>query len=225
MFVRPPSLARRLRNALRTRALRPATTVATAAALAFAAGCGGSSDPVQPLTPSPLPYTISGTLRNVSGATVPSDARVVLVWAGDKGNGDYSYAWGSGPVDVATGRFTVTFTQAPPDSAVLGVDKSGTQAGVAFPVLVRAADVGTGLVTDQQLYQRALGAAGRHAVIYVKGTLPGGIGWTGMRQGYNVGRGVPAKAGQTFDTFEAVDPSTIDLVVDALQNINVVNWT
>lgn len=205
------------------RALRSATSFATGAAFALVAGCG-SSDPVQPITANTLPYTVSGTLRNVAGTAVPSDARVVIVWAGDDGNGDYSYLWGSGPVDAASGRFTVTFTGNPPSVATFALSNGG-HVGVGFPVLVRGADAVEGRVTDQGLYTRALGAAGQHAVIYVQGTLPSEVGWTNMRQGYNVGRGVPAKAGDTFDTFVAVSASTIELVVDALKNIKVVNWS
>lgn len=192
------------------------------AAVLLAPACG--SDPVQPVTAAPLPYTVSGTLRNASGATVPNDARVVLVWSGDDGSGDYSYVWGSGPVDVTTGKFTVVLTQNPPAAATF-VAKSGARLGVGFPVLVPGGAVPEGRVGDPAVFNRVLGAAGQHAVIYLEHTTATELGWANMRAGYNVGRGVPAKAGQTWDTFERVGESTIELVVDALKNIKTVNWS
>ncbi len=106
------------------------------------------------------------------GVAVPSDASVVLVRAGDRGDGDYSYAWGSGPVDAATGRFTVTLTQATPDLPILAVDKAGTRAGVALAVRVRAAEVRAGPVRGGDVAaDRIPGAAWQHAVIDVQGTL------------------------------------------------------
>jgi hypothetical protein len=43
--------------------------------------------------------------------------------------------------------------------------------------------------------------------------------------GYTVGRGVPARAGETFDRFEPAAANSVQVTVDALQNIRVVNWT
>lgn len=201
-------------------------SLGVAAALALAAGglaAACSDGPTNPDdTPTPLPYTVSGTIANARGTAVPADARVVLVWSSDDGNGDYSYVWGSGAVDAATGRFAVTLAEAPPTAATF-TGASG-RLGVAFPVLVPAADAREGRVTDESgLADRALGADGQRAVLYFEGQRPDD--WPGFRPGYNVGRGVPARAGRTFDTFEPTSASAMQLVVDALRNIRFVNWT
>ncbi len=212
-------------TATRLRAAPRRLVASLAAAAAFAAGCGDG--PTDPDIPTPLPFTASGTLRTVAGAAVPAGARVVVVWAGDDGTGDYGYVWGGGPVDAAAGRFTVTFTAPPPAAATLTLD-NGSRAGVGVLLLVPgAADVREGRIPagDRTLGDAALGLSGQHAVIYRDGTWPSELGWAGMRPGYNVGRGVPARPGEVFDTFRAVAADAAEVVVDALRNIPTVNWS
>lgn len=194
------------------------------AAATLATGCSGGEATAPDRTPAPLPYTVSGTLSGPRLATLPADTRAVIVWAADDGAGDYGYQWGSGTVDAASGRFSITLAEDPPTVATFS-GANGARLGVGFVVLVPAGEARVGRIDDATFTERALGAAGQHAVIYTAGS-PAGVVWASrFRAGYNVGRGVPARAGETFDTFEPVPPGTVQVIVDALRNIRVVNWS
>jgi hypothetical protein len=203
------------------RVLRLALTVVP---VALAAGCGGD-DAVAPPAGSPPPFTVSGTLAGPRLATLPADARAVVVWAAeDPVEGDIGYQWGSGTVDAASGRFSITLGDVPPTAATFS-GPNGARLGVGFVALVPASEVRTGRVDEAVFLARALGAAGNHAVIYTEGPMPAG-GWEArFGPGYTVGRGVPARAGETFDRFEPAAANSVQVTVDALQNIRVVNWT
>ena len=69
-----------------------------------------------------------------------------------------------------------------------------------------------------------VGAAGEYAVIYLDSDPEEIGGWpSDFQPGYNVGRGVDLPG--TFDGFEPVRPSSIEIIVDDPENIDFVNWT
>jgi hypothetical protein len=50
------------------------------------------------------------------------------------------------------------------------------------------------------------------------------MGWVSrFKRGYNVGKGIDLPG--TFDGFEPTSPSAVEILIDALRNINFVNWT
>lgn len=202
-----------------------AATVATVAAVTLAA-CG--DDGVSPNeVRTPLPFTVSGTLVNQRGTPIPADARAVVVWSGDDGNGDYAYVWGSGTVNATTGRFAITFPQDPPNVATLGAG-GGARLGVGFVVLLPGASAIEGRVVDPEAFAGAvLGIATGHAVVYREGRVQeAGFDWPmRFRPGFNVGRVVPAAAGQTWDTFEPSDADGVRLIVDDPRTLRVPNWS
>ena len=72
-----------------------------------------------------------------------------------------------------------------------------------------------------------LGASGQYSILYVSGnfeTLDREDWFTGFNQGYSVGKGIDIPD-SVFDGFEPVDPTTIEIIIDDLENIEFVNWT
>jgi hypothetical protein len=189
------------------------------AALTAVATAGCSADGVT--APRALPVTVSGTLTNRSGSAIPANARVVVLWAGDDGSGDYAYVFGEGTVDASTNRFTITFDRDVPSAALLG-----DGLGVGFVVLTTDADLSEGRVPDAYDYaSNVIGVTGQHAVIFLNAAprLFASDWPSNFRRGYNVGRGIDLPG--TFDGFAPADPTSMELIVDDLADIEVVNWT
>jgi len=182
-----------------------------------AAGCSDS-----PTGPRPLPVTVSGFLTNRSGEPIPANARVVVLWSGDDGSGDYAYIFGEGSVDRATNRFTVTFDREPPAEAVL----SG-RLGVGLVMLTIDPNLGEGRVPDTYDYESSvIGVTEKHAVVFLD-VDPNTFGdaWpAAFRRGFNVGREVDLP-GTDLDDIAPARLNSMELIVDDLASIDVINWS
>lgn len=186
-----------------------------AALIAAVTACSDS-----PTGPRPLPVTISGSLDNRSGAPIPANARVVVLWAGDDDSGDYGYIFGEGTVDRATSRFTITFDEDVPSAALLG-----GVLGVGMVILTTDPNLREGRVPDAYNYSaNVIGATGQHAVIYLNDQPPPfAPAWlSDFRRGYNVGVG--RELGE-IDGFAPARLNSMVLIVDDLNEIPVVNWS
>jgi hypothetical protein len=207
MHLIPPTPLRSL--------VRRAVSFAVLGAVALAA-CSES-----PTGPRALPVTVSGSLTNQSGVAIPANARVVVLWAGDDGSGDYGYIFGEGTVDRTTNRFTITFDEDVPSAALLG-----DALGVGLVILTTDPNLGEGRVPDGYDYAaNVIGATGQHAVIYLN-DQPSRFApeWpSDFRRGYNVGVGVDLPG--TFDGFAPADLGSMRLIVDDLADIETVNWS
>jgi hypothetical protein len=194
---------------------RRAFCVAALSAIALA-GCSDG-----PTGPRGLPVTVSGSLTNRSGAAIPTNARVVVVWTSDDGSGDYAYVFGEGTVDAASNRFTITFDRNVPTAALYdGV------LGVGLVILTTDPNLREGRVPDGYDYSSSVrGATEQHAVIYLDGDPSRyGADWPrDFRRGYNVGRGVDLPG--TFDGFAPAAVNSMQLVIDDFASIEIVNWT
>ncbi len=165
-------------------------------------------------------FTLSGTLTNRTASPVPGNTRVMVAWVVSSGSPDYTYVFGEGTVQAEKGTFRLTFDQPPPAKAL---NANGLGVGIVFlttnPSLKAGMEVGES--------SGIIGAAGQHAVIYLAhdpATVGGGIGWAkSFQQGYNAGRGIDLPG--AFDGFEPTSRSSIEIIVDALGNIKLVNWT
>ena len=93
-------------------------------------------------TPSGLstPVTVSGTIENLNGATIPANARVLVVWTVSATSPEYSYVFGSGTIDTG-GSFSITFDGPPPSDAL-----NAGQLGVGLVILTTDQSLGTGKV-------------------------------------------------------------------------------
>ena len=175
-----------------------------------------SENPTEPN--NDLPYTISGTLVDRTSEPVPGSTRVVVAWVVSSGSPDYTYVYGEGALQEQAGTFSLTF-DAPPPAAAL--NSSGL--GVGIVLLTTDAELQAGDDLGETT-SGIVGAAGEYAVIYLDSDPEEIGGWpSDFRPGYSVGRDVDLPG--TFDGFEPVRPSSIEIIVDDPENIDFVNWT
>lgn len=185
-----------------------------AALLPLAIACG--DDPTAPVTQ--ITFTGTTTIRN--GSTIPSNARVVVIWGVSATSPDYSYVWGTGTINPA-GAVTITFNGPPPAGALnLG------QVGVGLVVITTDQNLAEGVLPANYSTQSVIGASEDYSIIYTTGLTTQtttAIPWTARFNGYGLGKVERSTTG--FDTFAVADPSTLKLVIDAIANIHVPNWT
>ena len=177
-----------------------------------------SEPPVEPL------FVVSGHVRDPNGSLAGSDARVVGIWTGDIGEGDYSYVFGSGEIDLEAGTFRIEFVEEPPSEALLG-----NLLGVGLLAVVNDSNLEEGLLPDDA-FDEVLGAAPRHWIVFKREdaeaieALHEAVPWLKeFGYGYSVGKGIEIP--DDFDGFEPVDPGSVEIIIDDLENLNLVNWT
>ena len=163
-----------------------------------------------------LPITVSGVLSGPDAASVPPNARVLVVWGVTAGS-DYSYIFGSGTVGT-DGRFSITFNAEPPAAAL-----NNGRLGVGLLVLTTDQTLGDGRVPDGTPPPPVLGLSEDHSIIFAKGTQSQ-VDWAAnFSNGYHVGEVQRSTTG--FDSFTRVGPDDLVIVVDDLANLNPPNWT
>lgn len=166
--------------------------------------------------------TVSGTLTNKTSKPLPSGTRVLVAWVVSSGSPDYTYVFGEGIVRTNNNTFTIDFNGPPPAKAL-----NSYGLGVGIVLLTTNTSIKEGSDIQGVAESEIVGAAGEYAVIYVErdpAELGANIGWVSrFKRGYNVGRGVDLP--RTFDGFEPVSPSSVEIMIDALRNIEFVNWT
>jgi hypothetical protein len=185
-------------------------------ALVLVGSCGddGPTD-----VPNPLPVTVSGTIQNVNGTTIPSNARAIVVWNVTSG-ADYSYVFGIGTVNAQAGTFSITFAANPPDEAL-----NAGRLGVGLIILTTDASLVQGRLPDNATLTGVLGLTEDHSVIFQKGDGSNSpTDWPNrFTQGYSVGE--VERSQTTFDSFKRVALNALRLVVDDLANLHPPNWT
>jgi hypothetical protein len=182
--------------------------------LATSLACSDSTGPVEEIV-------VTGTIQNNTANPIPAGTRLLVVWAVAATSDDYSYISGEGTVDAAAGTFRVELT--PPPAIAL----NGQRLGVGVIFLTTDPDIGEGDDVDGIAPADFVGAAARYGVIYISGPpsdAAGLYGWAAdFPAGFSVGVGeaVPGD----FDRFVPVDASDVVMIVDALDNIEFVEWT
>ena len=189
--------------------------LAVAALLPLAISCG-ESGPTAPVTQ--ITFTGTTTIRN--GTTIPANARVLVVWGVSATSPDYAYVFGSGTIN-SSGAVTLTFDGPPPTAALnLG------QLGVGLVIITTDQTLAEGMLPANYNYPGLIGASEDYSIIYtddVSSDIASNITWTTQFNGYGLGKVV--RSDTSFDSFTIVEPSTLKLVIDAMSNINVPNWT
>jgi hypothetical protein len=164
-------------------------------------------------------FVVTGTIQNNTGAPIPADTRLLVVWQVSSGTPDYSYVFGAGTVDPGAGTFRIQLDQPPPTQAL-----NNGSLGVGVIVATTNQTIENGGTIDDAGLAEVVGAAGRYGVIYIG---PNGVQnpeWAShFDAGYGVGVGVDVVG--DFDQFAPADPSSVVLIIDALENIDFVNWT
>jgi hypothetical protein len=188
------------------------TAVAASLLAAVVIGCGDGDGPSSE-------FVVTGTIQNNTGAPIPANTRLVVLWQVTSGTPDYSYIFGEGTVDPDAGTFRIQLDQAPPSQAL-----NVGPLGVGLIVATTNQTLGNGGTIDDAALAEVVGAAGRYGIIYIG---PSGVQnpeWASQfDSGYGVGVGVDVVG--DFDQFAPADPSSVVLIIDALQNIDFVNWT
>ena len=173
------------------------------------AGCLDSTDPGDAVT-------ITGVIENRNAATIPANARVVVLWGVSSGSPDYSFAFGTGTVSPG-GEFSITFDGPPPEAAL----NNGTL-GVGLVLLTTDQSLAEGQLPSDYSFPGLLGFTEDHSIIYRSGTT--GIDWAAaFPPEYSVGEVQRSNVG--FDSFIRVGLDDLRLVVDMIQNLNPPNWT
>ncbi len=192
----------------------PARSISTVLSISLLASCGDTSEPS-------VAFTVSGSVLNNTQAAIPAAARVLVAWVVSSGSPDYTYVFGEGSINASAGTFEVQFTDPPPRAAL----NSGNL-GVGIVVLTTNASIGQGDDLEDFPLADLIGAAPRHAVIYIDGD-PQNVTfreWAhDFESSFNAGVGI--KVPGSFDEFVPLSPSSIVLIVDDLQNLEFVNWT
>jgi len=192
-----------------TAPLRTAVTAGLLAASAMACSDDGPSDA----------FVVTGTIQNNTGSPLPANTRLLVVWQVSSGDPDYSYVFGAGTVDANAGTFRIQLDQPPPTEAL-----NAGSLGVGLIVATTNQTIGDGGTIDAATLAEVVGAAGRYGVIYVAPAGAQNPEWaTEFDSGYGVGVGVDVV--DDFDRFEPANPSSVVLIIDALENIDFVNWT
>lgn len=188
----------------------------------------GCADDKGPTPPAEVGFVVSGTLSNDNQTQLPENLKVVVIWTAATETGeDYIYLFGEGAVDAENMTFEIVFAENPPSDALLA-----DALGVGFILLTTDSDIEEGIVSEDDeddLFQNALGAAGQHGVVFTTDKLDSlsleEVGWLQQfPRGYSVGRGVKIP-NSSFDGFEPVDPSSVEIIVDDMDDIELVNWT
>jgi hypothetical protein len=164
-------------------------------------------------------FVVSGTIQNNTQAPISPDTRVVVVWVVSSASPDRSYVFGEGSLDPVASTFRIGFSQPPPLEAL-----NAEALGVGIIVVTTGQSIEKG--DDISNMSEVIGMAGQHAVIYVNSPEQAvqDYNWPAkFETGYGVGAGV--KLPGPFDGFKPVDPSSVVLIIDDLENIEVVNWT
>lgn len=150
--------------------------------------------------------------------------QVEVLWTVSSGSPDYVYAWGDGV--AATDHVDVTFPgDTPPDDAI---NSYGLAVGVIAVFGSEMEDLDGKLTGFDE--SSILGASDRYAIIYRAESFeaPGeGFSWPNAFPAgkLSCGRGVDAAEGESFDSFEPVDCSEVEVIFTDSENFNFVNWT
>ena len=165
-----------------------------------------------------LPVTFTGTIQVMNGTTVPSNARVLVLWGVDAPGGDYTYVWGSG-TRGANGAFTITFTEEPPPAAL-----TANQLGVGLVILTTDQNVQEGVLSQSFSLESVLGMSEDYSIIFTRNLSEfDQSDWPGRFNGYGLGEVERNSSG--FDSFKSVARDALKLIVDDLANLNPPNWT
>ncbi len=197
--------------------------VASATLLAMLlTGCSDSDAPTATPSVDPL-FVVSGHVRDPNGSLAGSNARVVGIWTADAGEGDYAYVFGSGEIDLEAGTFRMEFVEEPPSEALLG-----DLLGVGLLAVVDGF-LEEGILPDDA-FDEVLGAAPRHWIVFfnrenenAEEALEAVLWLKEFGYGYSVGKGI--EISDDFDGFEPVDPRSVEIIIDDLENLDLVNWT
>jgi photosystem II stability/assembly factor-like uncharacterized protein len=182
--------------------------------------------PLPTLRPAEFPFRASGTLNYRKQIQLPENARIMVLWSVTAVDPDYGYVFGEGTMNFNNNSFNLVFDEPPPSEALNWVGSSALGVGIVIITADQTLKSGNKLPESFSTAD-ILGAAGQYGIIYVNGSfemLEKGGWFNEFNQGYSAGKGVDIPD-TVFDGFEPIDPATIKIIIDDLENIEFVNWT
>lgn len=167
-------------------------------------------------------FAVTGHIENRTNAPIPANTRILAVWGVSAGSPDYSYVFGEGTLNRITGTFQIRFDEPPPNTAL-----NRDALGVGFIIATTDQSMHVGdVITSSSQMTGVIGITGQYAVIFVQNRDTLTTDWVSrFDDGYSVGVGVPASPPEVFDTFAPTGHSSPVLIIDAMGNIEIVNWT
>ena len=178
------------------------------------------------LVPLKIPFKVSGPLNFRKHIQLPENARVLVVWSVTAGYPDYSYVFGEGTIDINNNSFEIEFDKLPPPESLNWYDSGVLGVGTVIITTNQALKTGS-MLPESFSESDILGASGQYSIIYVNGNFEtlGGLNWCNQfNQGYSAGKGIVIP-NSAFDGFEPINQTTIEIIMDDLENILFVNWT
>jgi len=164
--------------------------------------------------------TVTGTIENLNGTTLTENMKVYVFWRVTSGSPDYTYVWGKGSIDKSNMTFEVNLKDKPP-TAALNIGSLG----VGIIAIIDDNALQNGILPTDYPTEKMIGIAGWNSVIFKADTsMDSSIDWLKrFNTGYDTGIGVDEEG--IFDSFKPTDKNSIKIIIDAMGNIRVVNWT
>lgn len=167
---------------------------------------------------------VVGSINNKLNLKLESDYKVQIIWLVDpSGQGDYSYIWGQGSIDVARNRFFVLLNSMPPQ-AVLSQSPEGFKLGVGY-VFLSKIEFPEGIVEDNIMDNSVIGVINDRSIIYLDNVLPQSVEpeWLGVdfQKGWNFGKGL--YLGEK-DGWSYTNCINVEMIIDSTKNFRFPNW-
>ncbi len=165
-----------------------------------------------------------GSINNKLNLKLESDYKVHINWLVDsQNNGDYSYIWGSGNIDVERKRFYVLLNSLP-SQAALSSSPQGFNIGVGY-IFLSKIEYPEGVVDDKNVENSIIGVVNDRGLIYLDNDVPASVEpeWLGIsfRKGWNFAKGLYSG---TKDGWSYTPGINIEMIIDSTKNFSFPDW-
>lgn len=176
------------------------------------------------VTKSEYALAVVGSINNKLNLKLESDYKVQMLWLVDPADqGDYTYIWGQGSIDVVRNRFFVLLNSVPPQ-ATLSPSPDGFKLGVGY-VFLSKIEFPEGIVEDDLMENSVIGVINDRSIIYLDNDLPQSVEpeWLGIdfQKGWNFGKGL--YLGEK-DGWSYTKCTNVEMIIDSTKNFRFPNW-
>ena len=168
-------------------------------------------------------FTISGTLNPVSETTIPGNTRVLVLWTVLSSEPEYLYVFGEGTLDFQNYTFVIHFDGPPPNEVMNQIEDLSL--GYGRVILTSNQKWHGQIFQDSFSRDEILGIAASDLILFIDGNVDSvpNVDWLkNVGQGFSVIREIKASSGS--ETFELVDPASMHIIIDDLDNIEIADW-
>ncbi len=169
-------------------------------------------------------FVLAGSINNKLNLKLESDYKVHINWLVDsQNNGDYSYIWGHGNIDVVRNRFFVLLNSLPPQAA-LSTSPDGFSIGVGY-VFLSKIDHADGIVEDKSVENSLVGVINDRSIIYLDNDVPQSAEpeWLALsfKKGWNYAKGT---YGGNKDGWSSTQAINVEMIIDSTKNFTFPDW-